>query len=115
MDKFASVGLESHFDDGAPSWACEIMVRTRFRNLGTTALQLAYVAKGSMVATIANTPKLWDIAAGVAINRAAGAVVTDWQGGKIFPVDLDSYDGHRLQVLVTNKKVHSEVVELLKY
>ncbi|MHC4145172.1 MAG: inositol monophosphatase family protein, partial [Planctomycetota bacterium] len=73
MNKFASVGLESHFEGGAPGWACEIMQRTRFRNLGTTALQLAYVAKGSMVATIANTPKLWDIAAGVVINRAAGA------------------------------------------
>ena len=113
MDKFASVGLESHFGDGAPKWACEIMTRTRFRNLGTTALQLAYVAKGSMVATIANTPKLWDIAAGAIINEAAGSMVTNWQGGKIFPVDLDSYDGHKYQVVVANKKVHPEIVELL--
>ena len=115
MDEFASVGLESHFGDGVPSWACEIMTRTRFRNLGTTALQLAYVAKGSMVATIANTPKLWDIAAGVVINQAAGSVVTDWQGGNIFPVDLDSYDRHKYQVVVANKKVHPEVVELLTH
>ena len=79
MDKFASVGLESHFEDGAPGWACELMTRTRFRNLGTTALQLAYVAKGSMVATIANTPKLWDIAAGVVINESAGSAITNWQ------------------------------------
>lgn len=114
MDKFASVGLESHFECGAPSWACEIMMRTRFRNLGTTALQLAYVAKGSMVATIANTPKLWDIAAGALINEAAGSVVTNWQGEKIFPVDPDNYDGHKFQVIVANKKVHGEVVELLK-
>ena len=113
IDKFASIGLESHFDDGAPSWACEIMTRTRFRNLGTTALQLAYVAKGSMVATIANTPKLWDIAAGVVINEAAGSIVTNWQGGRIFPVDPDSYDGHKFQVVVANKKVHGEVIELL--
>ncbi|NOR67374.1 MAG: hypothetical protein GQ528_08460 [Woeseiaceae bacterium] len=115
MDKFASVGLESHFGDGAPSWACELMTRTRFRNLGTTALQLSYVAKGSMVATIANTPKLWDIAAGVVINEAAGSVVTDWQGGKIFPVDLDGYDGHKYQVVAANKKVHGEVIELLTH
>ena len=113
IDKFASVGLESHFDDGVPSWTCELMTRTRFRNLGTTALQLAYVAKGSMVATIANTPKLWDIAAGVAINNAAGSVVTNWQGEKVFPVDLENYDGHKFQILVANKRVHSEVIELL--
>lgn len=115
IDKFASVGLESHFEGGAPNWARELMERTRFRNLGSTALQLAYVAKGSMAATIANTPKLWDIAGGAAIAEAAGALFTNWQGQKIFPVDLDSYDGQKFQVIVTNKKVHSEIVELLTH
>jgi myo-inositol-1(or 4)-monophosphatase len=115
ISKFASVGLESHFDEGAPRWACELMERTRFRNLGSTALQLAYVAKGSMVATIANTPKLWDIAGGAAIAEAAGALVTDWQGQKIFPVDLDSYDGNKFQVITANKKVHAEIIELLSH
>ena len=115
IDKFASVGLESHFEGGAPSWACELMQRTRFRNLGSTALQLAYVAKGSMVATIANTPKLWDIAGGAAIAEAAGALFTDWQGQKIFPVDLNSYDGYKFQVIVANKKVHPEIIELLRH
>jgi len=115
IDQFASVGLESHFDNGAPSWACELMERTRFRNLGSTALQLAYVAKGSMVATIANTPKLWDIAGGAAIAQTAGAIFTDWQGQNIFPVDLDNYDGHKFQIITANKKVHPEIVELLKH
>jgi myo-inositol-1(or 4)-monophosphatase len=114
IDRFASVGLESHFDDGVPGWVCEIMQRTRFRNLGTTALQLAYVAKGSMVATIASTPKLWDIAAGVVIAGAAGAVITDWQGQKVFPVDLDGYEGHKFHVTVANKKVHPQIIELLQ-
>jgi len=113
IDKFASVGLESHFESGAPDWARELMQRTRFRNLGSTALQLAYVAKGSMVATIANTPKLWDIAGGAAITMAAGALFTNWQGQKIFPVDLDSYNGQKFQVVTANKKVHSEIVEML--
>jgi len=115
IDKFASVGLESHFEGGAPSWACELMKRTRFRNLGSTALQLAYVAKGSMVATIANTPKLWDIAGGAAIAEAAGALFTNWQGQKIFPVDLDGYDGYKFQVITANKKVHPEIIELLRH
>jgi myo-inositol-1(or 4)-monophosphatase len=115
IDKFASVGLESHFDGGAPGWAVELMLRTRFRNLGSTALQVAYVAKGSMAATIANTPKLWDIAGGAAIAEAAGALFTDWQGQKIFPVDMDSYEGQKFQVVTANKKVHSEIVELLNH
>lgn len=113
MDKFSSVGLDSHFDNGLPSWACEIMRQTRFRNLGTTALQLAYVAKGGLIATIASDPKLWDIAAGTVIAEAAGAIVTDWQGGKIFPVDLESYEAQQFQLLTANKKVHAQIIELL--
>jgi myo-inositol-1(or 4)-monophosphatase len=116
MDQFSSIGLDSHFEceNGLPAWACEIIRRTRFRNLGTTALQVAYVAKGGMIATIVNTPKLWDIAAGAVIAEAAEAVVSNWQGEKIFPVDLDSYDGAKFQTIVANKKVHAEIVELLK-
>ena len=113
MDKFSSVGLDSHFDNGVPGWVCEIMQRTRFRNLGTTALQLAYVAKGSLIATVASDPKLWDIAAGTVIAEAAGAIVTDWQGGKIFPLDLEGYEAQQFQLLAANKKVHAELLELL--
>ena len=111
---FSSIGLDSHFDDGVPKWACEIMQRTRFRNLGTTALQLAYVAKDSLVATIVTCPKLWDIAAGAVIDQAAGALFTDWQGNKIFPVELENYDGGTFQTLAANKKVHSELIQLVK-
>ncbi len=114
IGRFASVGLESHFDDGVPGWACELMRRTRFRNLGSTALQLVHVAKGGMIATIAGTPKLWDIAAGALIAEVAGALVTDWQGGRVFPVDPYTYDGRRFQIITANKKVHAEIVKLLK-
>jgi len=116
MDEFSSVGLDSHFkcDNGVPGWACEIIRRTRFRNFGTTALQIAYVAKGSLIATIVNTPKLWDIAAGTVIAEAAEAVVSDWQGEKIFPIDIDSYEGQEFRTIVANKKVHTQIVELMK-
>jgi len=114
IDKFSSIGLDSHFDKGVPGWACEIMQKTRFRNLGTTALQLAYVAKGSLIATIASCPKLWDISAGALIAEKAGAVVTDWHGNKIFPVDLENYEGGELQIVAANKKVHAQILELLK-
>ena len=114
ISEFSSVGLDSHFDNGVPGWACEIMQRTRFRNLGTTALQFAYVAKGSLIATITSCPKLWDIAAGAVIAETAGAIVTDWQGGKMFPVDLDSYEDKELQIMAANKKVHAELLALIK-
>ncbi|MHC4104752.1 MAG: inositol monophosphatase family protein [Planctomycetota bacterium] len=114
MDMFSSVGLDSHYEDGVPSWTCEIMKRTRFRNLGTTALQLAYVANGGLVATIASDPKLWDIAAGSLIAEASGAIITDWQGKSIYPVDLENYETQQFSIIAANKKVHPEIVELLK-
>ncbi|MDD5063154.1 MAG: inositol monophosphatase [Phycisphaerae bacterium] len=114
MNVYSSVGLDSHFDDGVPDWACKIMQKTRFRNIGTTALQLAYVAKGGLVATIAQYQKLWDIAAGILIAEVAGAAVSDWQGGKIFPVDLDGYEGQKFYTIAANKKVHAELLQLLK-
>ena len=114
INSFSSVGLDSHFDDGVPGWVCEIMQRTRFRNLGTAALQFAYVAKGGFIATIASRVKLWDIAAGALIAQTAGAIVSDWQGGEIFPVDLDNYQGGELQVIAANKKVHTELLQLIK-
>jgi myo-inositol-1(or 4)-monophosphatase len=114
LDKFASVGLNSHFNDRVPNWACEIIRRTKFRNFGTTALQIAYVAKGSMVATIASDPKLWDIAAGEVIAESAGAITSDWQGGSIFPVNLDTYEGGEFCIVTANKKVHPQILEILK-
>jgi len=116
INKFSNIGLDSHLDlEGTiPPWLDQLIKKTRFRNLGTTALQMAYVARGGMVATIINTPKLWDIAAGAVICESAGAVITDWQGNRIFPLDLDSYTGEKFRTLVANKKVHPKLVELLK-
>jgi len=90
------------------------MPRTRFRNLGSTALHLTYVAKGSLTGAIVSSPKLWDIAAGTIIAEGAGAIVTNWAGEKIFPVDLNVYEGEKLQVIAANKKVHAELVDIMK-
>ncbi len=108
-----SVGLDSHFDDNLPPWACEIIRTSRFRNFGTTALHLAYVARGGLVGAVVCTPKLWDIAAGVVIAEAAGAVTTDWKGDKLFPIDLDRYEGQTFQIVAANRKAHPKLIELM--
>ena len=114
MNKFSSIGLDSNFEKELPGWIQEVMCRTRFRNFGSTALHIAYVAKGSLIGTIASSQRLWDIAAGTVIAEAAGAVVSDWQGKKIFPVDMDSYEGRRFQTITANKKTHTQILGLLK-
>ncbi len=114
IHKLSSVGLDSHFEEGVPKWACDIIQKTRFRNLGSTALHFAYVAKGCFIATIHSSPKLWDVAAGILITQAAGAIVTNWQGGKIFPVDVDNYNGEEFPIITANQKVHTELLGLIK-
>ena len=110
MGPLTSVGLDSHWDNQVPAWVCDIIQHSRFRNFGTTALHLAYVARSGLVAAVMCTPKLWDIAAGVVIAEAAGAKVTNWKGEPIFPVDLNSYEGQAFQVLAANAKVHPKLL-----
>ena len=106
-----SVGLDSHFNDTLPSWVCDLIRRSRFRNFGTTALHMAYVARGGLAAAVVCTPKLWDIAAGTVLVEAAGGITTDWKGRSLFPIDLDQYDGRSFQVLTANRKAHPRLVE----
>ena len=114
IDRFEELGIESFFPDGIPKYMDTLGKRMRLRGLGTTALHLAYVAKGSMVGAVVHKPKLWDIAAGALIVETAGAIVTDWSGNKIFPVDLDNYDGGPFNTLAANKKAHPEILNLLR-
>jgi myo-inositol-1(or 4)-monophosphatase len=113
MSLLTSVGLDSHFGNRLPAGMVEIMTHTRFRNFGSTALQLAYVASGGLVGTVLCTPKLWDIAAGAILVQAAGAVFTDWRGHALFPVDLDRYEGHPFPSLAANPKVSPRLIELM--
>ncbi len=48
FDKFSSVGTDSFFDNGVPKWVIAIMEKARSRTLGSSCLQLAYLAKGSL-------------------------------------------------------------------
>jgi fructose-1,6-bisphosphatase/inositol monophosphatase family enzyme len=72
------------------------------------------VAKGGMVGTIVCVPKLWDIAAGAAIAEAAGAVITDWQGGPLWPMDLAAYDGGPIPCVVANPTTHKQLLQLMR-
>jgi myo-inositol-1(or 4)-monophosphatase len=51
------------------------------RRLGSSALNLAYLAAGRLDAYWATSVKIWDVAAGVLLVREAGGVVTNVEGG----------------------------------
>jgi myo-inositol-1(or 4)-monophosphatase len=113
LGQFSSVALDSYFDNEVAAWACKILQTTKFRNFGSTAMHLAYTAKGSLAAGIFSHAKLWDIAAGALIAESAGAIVSGWNGEQIFPVNLDSYSGQPFKVVAANKKAHPEIIKLI--
>ncbi len=114
IGRFSSIGLDSLFDEEVPKWAQEVIKRTKYRNLGTAALHLSYVASGGFIAAILNMGKLWDIAAGGLLVECSGGKVTDLKGGKIYPVDLGRYGGEGFEVLASNRKSQGEIIGLLE-
>ena len=113
INVFETIGVESLYSDGIPNWLTFLLKTLRCRSLGTTALHLAYVAKGSFIAAIMDKPRLWDIAAGAFLAQSAGAIVTDWKGKPLWPVDMNNYTGQPIETLAANKKVHKKLVDLI--
>ena len=110
---FQTIGIESIFTEGVPSWITYLMKTLRCRSLGTTALHLAYVAKGSFIASLMHKPKLWDIAAGACLVQSAGGIVTDWKGNPLWPLDMNNYTGQIFNVLAANKIVHKKLIDII--
>ena len=76
------------------------------RKLGSTAYELAIIAKGGGDGFAAWGDKLWDHAAGILLVRDAGGIVTDWNGN-----DWETDEDH---VLASNQKIYSPLLVIVK-
>ncbi|MCW1958664.1 MAG: inositol monophosphatase family protein [Mycobacterium sp.] len=79
-------------------------VSSKLRMHGSTGIDMAFVAAGILGAAVGFGGKVWDHAAGVALVRAAGGVVTDLDGGS-WTVDTRS-------TLTAARGVHEEIMEI---
>jgi len=75
------------------------------RQLGSAAIELAYVASGRVESFAAPGINSWDVAAGALLVREAGGRVTDFNGKQWY---LDSID-----MLASNGKVHKELLKVI--
>ncbi len=75
------------------------------RQLGSAAIELAYVACGRIESIMIPGANPWDVAAGMLLVREAGGKVTDFKGRKW---NLNSVD-----ILASNGKVHKEILGLI--
>jgi myo-inositol-1(or 4)-monophosphatase len=81
-------------------------VSSRLRMHGSTGIDLAYVADGILGAAIVFGGQVWDHAAGVALVRAAGGIVTTLGG--------EPWTPESRSVLAAAPGVHAEVMEILR-
>jgi myo-inositol-1(or 4)-monophosphatase len=72
---------------------------------GATGVDLAYTAAGILGGAISFGHHVWDHAAGVALIRAAGGVVTDLQG--------NDWTTESKSALAGLPGVHGEIMEIL--
>lgn len=76
------------------------------RQLGSAALELAYVACGRIESIVIPGANSWDVAAGVLLVREAGGLVTDFSGRQW---NLESKD-----IIASNGRVHKEILKVIE-
>jgi myo-inositol-1(or 4)-monophosphatase len=79
---------------------------SRMRMHGATGIDLAYTAAGILGGAISFSGHVWDHAAGVALVRAAGGIVTDLAG--------HDWTVNSRSVLVAAPGVHGEILDILR-
>lgn len=79
-------------------------VCSKLRMHGSTGIDMAFVSAGILGAAVGFGGKVWDHAAGVALVRAAGGVVTDLDGG---PWNIDTRS-----TLTAAPGVHEEILHI---
>ncbi|MHA1113841.1 MAG: inositol monophosphatase family protein [Alphaproteobacteria bacterium] len=93
-----ATGFPSYLDHSEETLSAFVRQVRRYRKvraLGSAALMLAYVGCGRMDAYIERQTALWDVAAGVALVRAAGGRVEMTDGAALDrTLDVTAWNGH---------------------
>ena len=82
-----------------------LAMRSYAHTLGSTAVELSWVAAGRGDGWICSGDELWDFAAGMVLVEEAGGRISDWRGAP--------WDGHSPYTVITNGAVHDHVVETI--
>lgn len=110
ISKLTCFGIDSNVHPDLNDGVRKMMEIARVRALGSTALHLAYVAKGGFIGSVTVFSKLWDIAAGALLVQQAGGVISDLFGKPVFPIDLTTYHGQECPILTATPTVYKQVL-----
>ncbi|NOX59005.1 MAG: inositol monophosphatase [Planctomycetes bacterium] len=89
-----------------PIW----LEKVRVRNLGSTAMHLAYVATGATDGAVCMDCRVWDLAAGALIVGEAGGVVTCSDGSALFPFDMTLDATRRTSFVTARPDLHGQLI-----
>jgi fructose-1,6-bisphosphatase/inositol monophosphatase family enzyme len=85
--------------------------RMIMRNAGSSALHLAYLARGAMDAVYCDDCRLWDIAAGVLLVEEAGGKLISCEGSEYFPLEVGQYAGGQMPFLAAGPRTLESLME----
>jgi myo-inositol-1(or 4)-monophosphatase len=77
------IGFHSPFDKSLTPLAAGVLSRFKIRGLGSATLHLAYVAAGLLDGSVDYNVKIWDLAAAIALLRAAGGEIRFLNGEQL--------------------------------
>jgi myo-inositol-1(or 4)-monophosphatase len=102
--------IRTPWPEGVPSYVEGWMRRHRMRRLGSTALQLCYVALGALGFVHDHGASLWDLAGAAPVVIEAGGLITTPEGGALFPIEPRRYKGEALSFLAGDPSAHKEAL-----
>ena len=102
--------IRTPWPEGVPSFVESWMRRHRLRRLGSTALQLCYVALGALAFVHDHGASLWDVAGAAPVVTEAGGMLTTPAGDPLFPLDPVRCRGETLALLAGNPSAHKEAL-----
>lgn len=84
--------------------------RFNLRNVGSTALHMAYLATGAVDAVLCYECKIWDVAAGALLIAEAGGRCTNLTGGPLLSRKIAEYKGDNVPFFAATPAAFDELV-----
>ncbi len=82
-----------------PQWGQKLVATAKLRNFGSMALQLSYVAQGTVDYCISDRAHIWDIAAGGLILQEARGKILNFNKKSLFPIQKNNFLDESNQVV----------------
>lgn len=92
--------------DCLPAWTA----RVRIRNLGSSAMHLAYVATGALDGAVCMDCRVWDFAAGYLLVKESGGRMTGGDGEPLFPFNMGEDTNRGATFIAARPSLHDQLV-----